>query len=69
VEEFYIYIGLKKKSDIYITNIRQFWRQLFFFSCDWTKTIEREKRRNRIKTHVSMREDCFKNGQKVVVQR
>jgi len=45
------------------TSIRQFWWQLLFSSCDWTKTMEREKRRERIKTHVSMRERV---GSKVV---
>ena len=28
----------------------------FFSSCDWTKTMERERKRERIKTHVNMRE-------------
>jgi len=27
-----------------------------FLFCDWTKTMERERRRERIKTHVRMRE-------------
>ena len=39
-----------------------------FSSFYWTKTIERERRRERIKTHVSMRDSCFKSCQKIDVQ-
>jgi len=47
-------------SDICTTNIRQLSLQPFFFSYDWTKTMER------IKTHVCEyeRKSCFKSCQK-----
>jgi len=35
-------------SDICTTNIRQLWWQPIFYSCDWTKTMERERRREKI---------------------
>jgi len=57
------------RSDICTTKIRQLWWQPIFSFCDWTKTMERERRRERIKnTCVYERESCLKSCQKVVVQ-
>ena len=48
-----------KRSDIYTTNFRQFLWQPLLFSSYWINIIERERRSERIKTHVSMRENVI----------
>jgi len=46
----------KSRNDICTTNLKQLLWQSLLLSSYWIKTIEKEKRRERIiKTHVSMR--------------
>jgi len=56
-------------NDICITIFRQHLWQPFFLSFYWTKTIERERRREKIKRQWQYeRKSCHKIVKKIVVQ-